>query len=174
MTSILYKLFSDLGFGGWAIVIVLISFFIDLTPGIKFNPITFIIKKMGDAFNHSVDSKLDVFETKINEKINLLEEQLKQLSEENNKQNELIINQGKSIDIAEVNRLKMEILDFSNRLSNKQKFTTEQYRTIMDCYTRYEHIIGLHEELSNGKINVEYDAIVLHYTTHKDDGEFMF
>lgn len=174
MASMLYKLFMDLGLGGWAIVAVVVTFFIDLTPGIKFNPIKFIFGKLGDAFNRSVDTKLDAFGEKIDQKIGEVETQLKELKRDNDKQNELILKQGKTIDITEMNRLKMEILDFSNRLSSKQKFSAEQYRSVIDCYTRYHQIIDQYEELSNGKIDIEYQIIVQHYMAHKDDGEFMF
>ena len=174
MTSILYKALTDLGLGDWALIIVVASLFVDLVPGIKFNPVRFIVKKLGDAFNHSVDKKLDELESKVNVRIDELESQLVQLKSKNETQFATINGLQKKIDVAEVNRLKMEILNFSNRLSQARKFTAEEYRTIMDCYTRYHDIIDLYEDMSNGKIDVEYNYIEKHYMDHKDEGEYMF
>lgn len=175
MTSVLYKALTDMGLGDWALVVVVISLFIDFVPGIKFNPVRFVFKKFGDAFNHSVDKKLDELESKVNVRIDALDSQLSALKDENDSQYESIKELQKNVDVAEVNRLKMEILNFSNKLSQQhQKFTAEEYRTIMDCYTRYHIIIDRYEELSNGKIDVEYGYIEKHYMDHKDEGEYMF
>lgn len=175
MTSILYKALTDMGFGDWALVIVIFSLFVDLVPGIKFNPISFIFKKMGDAFNHSVDKKLDELESKVNLRIDSIEEQLANLKNDNNIKENSIKELRRVIDIAELDRLKLKILDFSNQISQQQrKFTAEEYRTIMDCYTRYHTIIDCYDDLSNGKIDVEYNYIEKHYTDHKDNGEYMF
>jgi hypothetical protein len=170
----LYRFFSDLGLTDWAIIVVVITFFIDLTPGIKFNPVTFIIKKLGEAFNHSVDKKLDELETKVDSKISNVETQLNELKDKTSKQYDLLQEQRKDLDTAEVNRLKKEILEFSNQLSQGKKFTIEEYRTIMDCHKRYEDIVDKYQDLTNGRIDPEYNAILKHYEEHKECGQYMF
>ncbi len=244
MASLLYTVMKDLGFGDYALIIIVLTLFVDLTPGIKWNPIKFIFKKLGDAFNHSIETKINSLEekrnqeiTEIKEKIHSLEEQEKEqsklikdqvklmesyndekikitqsivdlqlhtseqsilmkryteyidaaekdraslrrnisiLQEQNKKQFNLLEKQSRDIDVAEVNRLKMEILNFSNRLGNKQTFTAEEYRTIMDCYTRYHTIIDKYSDMNNGKIDIEYGIIKKHYEQYKDSGEYRF
>lgn len=185
MVSTLYNMLKDFGLGNLAAVIVIISLFVDLTPSIKLNPLKWIFNQFGTAFNHSVDKKIDAFRDEMNEKINKmecqlnsrmdsLEKQIEKIDDRQDEQNKMLKQQARDIDIAEIDRLKSSILDFSNRLSQGQKFTAEEYHTVMDRYTQYENIIAKYEDLSNGKIDIEYNIIVDHYTKHKDCGEFMF
>lgn len=174
MTGLLYDLFKDFGMGHIAVIIVVLSLFIDLTPGIKWNPICYIAKKIGSAFNHSIDKKIEEFGKVTNQRIDEIEKRIEDIQKDTESNNELLQIQSRSIDVAEVNRLKKEILEFGNKLSHKQKFTIEEYRTIMDCYKRYHDIIDKYEDLENGKIDIEYELIVSHYKEHKDSGEYMF
>lgn len=185
MASVVKEVLSDFGLGNAALIVLILSLFIDLTPGIKFNPIKWIIKQFGDAFNHSIDKKMDQLKTDmsgkmdemnedLSQKIDNINEEIKDIKERQIEQEKSILRQEKEIDVAEVNRLKQEILNFSNRIFRKQKFTSEEYRTIMDSYTRYENIIEKYEDLHNGKIKIEYEIIIKHYEEHKDDGEYMF
>lgn len=174
MAGMLYNIFSDFGLGEWTIVVVVLSLFIDLTPGIKFNPIKFIVKQIGTAFNHTVDKKLDQFDEKVTGRIDSIDDQLSNLKEENTIQSHNFESLKRDVDIAELNRLKLQILDFSNRLSRRQLFTTEEYRTVMDSYSRYHEIIDRYDDLTNGKIDAEYNYIVKHYMENKDKGEYMF
>jgi hypothetical protein len=167
MISILYKFFCDFGLTDWAVFIVVVSLFVDITPGIKFNPVSFVVKKLGEAFNHSVDKKLNELEDKVDDRLSSLETQITELSNQSAKQQ-------RAIDVAEVNRLKKEILDFSNRLSRGQTFTAEEYRTVMDCHKRYHDIIKKYDDLTNGRIDPEYNVIIKHYENNKECGKYMF
>lgn len=169
----LYKILVGMGVTDWAVLVLVIGLFVDISK-IKFNPIQFIVGHLGNAFNKSTFEKLDKIETEMNERIDKLEEQFKEMKKE---QNDLRVTQKeieRSADLAELQTLKNRILDFSNKLSMKQKFTLEQYRTIMDDYARYHHIIDKYDDLINGKIDVEYNTILTHFNTYKECGEFMF
>lgn len=172
--SFLYNALKDFGLGNAAIIVFIISLFIDLTPGIKFNPIKWIIKQFGTAFNHSIDKKIESFNEDLKIKFENIEKDIDEIKKKQEEQSKQMKQQEKDIDIAELNRLKQEILDFSNRLQQKQKFVAEEYRTIMDCYSRYHGIIDKYEDLENGKIDPEYQYILNHYLDHKDDGDYMF
>ncbi|MCM1215997.1 MAG: hypothetical protein NC548_15930 [Lachnospiraceae bacterium] len=185
MASMIMEVLSNFGLGNVALIVLIFSLFIDLTPGIKFNPIKWIIKQFGDAFNNSIDKKVDQMKTEVSSKmdamnedlsnkIDVINDEIKDIKKRQIEQEKSILRQEKEIDVAEVNRLKQEILNFSNRLFRKQKFTSEEYRTVMDSYTRYENIIEKYDDLQNGKIKIEYEIIIKHYEEHKDDGEYMF
>lgn len=185
MADMLSDVLTNLELGNVALIIFIFSLFIDLTPGIKFNPIKWIIKQFGEAFNHSIDKKMDSLKDDMTQKIDSMNDALsvkindvnKEIEDIKEKQIEhenLIKAQQKNHDIDEVERLKKDILDFSNRLFRKQKFTLEQYHTIMDTYKRYERIIDKYDDLENGKVDTEYEVIINHYEAHREDGEYMF
>ena len=185
MSGMIYDWLKDMGAVDWAVVVIIVSLFIDLTPGIKFNPVQFVIKHIGSAFNNSVEKKVDAMKTEMYEKIDTMNKQmderiddldtkLDEVKEEQQEIKDMQQEQARSIDESEVNRLKCEILSFSNSLICGSKHTTEEYHTVMDQYTSYHKIIAKYDDMSNGKIEVEYENIVSHYTKHEGSGEYMF
>lgn len=156
-----------------AIFTTFISIFIEVIP-VKINPISFLFNKIGSAFNHSVDARIEEYDQILQSKIDNINQQILELRDQNKEQYELLKTQSRDIDVAEVNRLKLEILNFGNKLSQQKKFTAEEYRTIMDCYTRYHDIIDKYDDLQNGKIDVEYNTIVNHYSQYSECGDFRF
>lgn len=159
--------------GDIALFITFISIFIEVAP-FKINPISYLFKKIGSAFTHSVDARIEEYDSILQTKIEDINLQITELKQQNKEQYKLLKEQSRDIDIAEVNRLKLEILNFGNKLSQQKKFTAEEYRTIMDCYTRYHDIIDKYDDLQNGKIDVEYNTIVHHYERYNGSGEFRF
>lgn len=159
--------------GDVMLFVTFVSIFLEVTP-IKFNPLSFLANKIGTAFHHSVDSRIEEYDRTLQEKIDKIDQQIDELQKQNKEQFKLLQNQSRDIDVAEVNRLKLEILNFGNKLSRQYKFTAEEYHTIMDCYTRYHDIIDKYDDMQNGKIDVEYKTIVTHFSQNKDSGEFRF
>ena len=185
MTSVIYNALKDIGGVNIAIIFLIITLFIDITPGIKFNPVQFVIGKIGKAFNSSVDKKLDEFKGDVYEKIDNLEEKMDQrmdslegrIDELQSEQAEVAKRQARqerSLDEAEITRLKRAVLEFSNRLTKSEKFSAEEYHTVMEQYTRYHQLIDKYDDMQNGKIDIEYNLIVNHYKTNKECGEYLF
>lgn len=174
MISMLYNLCKDMGAGDWVAVVFVFALFIDLTPGIKFNPIMFIVKKAGKAFNNSIDVKIDAFGKEMNDRVDEINGKIEALDTRIDSLEESSVSIARSVDVAEVNRLKLEIMSFSRALSQNQRFSSEQYHTMMDNYQRYHNIIDKYEDLENGKIDVEINVIRDHYEKNVLSGEYLF
>jgi hypothetical protein len=58
MLEAIAKVLLSMGFGQYALILLIISIFIDITPGIKVNPIKAIFKFIGKYFNSSIEKEI--------------------------------------------------------------------------------------------------------------------
>lgn len=167
----IYKALSSLGYTKGAIIILLLGIFIDINPGIKFNPIKAIFRYLGNAFNSTIKTELDELKANMNAKID-------DIKSEQNEQREaldkIILNDQNK----EIQRLRWEIIDFNNGIMNEVRHSREQYRHVLDAFDKYMKII---EEVGVS-VDSEYyrsvkedgDHIRAHYEEHKDGKELYF
>lgn len=132
--------------GGIAIVIVFFSIFVEITP-IKINPLSFIIKWIGDCFNRDTRDKLSSISLQLDDLSN-------------------------RIDKIEINDMRSSILDFANSCMNERKHTKEEFEHAIDLYTSYEKIIE-DRGIKNGRIDLAYQYISDLYTTCLKENSFL-
>ena len=63
-----------------------------------------------------------------------------------------------SVDQNEIDRLRWEILDFSNSCQNGRRHTREEFDHIIKMHEKYESILTRRNE-SNGQVDMAYDYI---------------
>lgn len=185
MVGTVYNALKDIGFGNLALAFVVLSLFVDLVPAVKFNPVRYVINLFGNAFNKSMDNKMDEFkddmysridtlESSMNDRMDVIEENIKELKDGQEKLSDMQSDLSRALDESEIDRLKSSVLSFSNRLSRGEKFTLEEYRAVMDQYAAYHNLIEKYADLQNGKMDIEYETIVDHFTKYKECGDYMF
>ena len=167
----LYKVISSLGYTKGAIIILLLGIFIDINPGIKFNPIKAIFKYLGKAFNSTVEKELNDFKAGINAKIDEIQ------SEQNEQRaalDKIILNDQNK----EIQRLRWEIIDFNNGIMNEVRHSREQYRHVLDAFDKYIAIVsevGISVDSEYYRsVKEDGDHIRAHYEDHKDGKELYF
>ena len=141
----IYRALSSLGFARWALIILLIGIFIDINPGIKFNPIKAIFKYIGKSFNASMQNDLNDLRTEMTAKIQEL--QSEQVAQREALDKIILDQQNK-----EIQRLRWEIIDFNNGIINEVRHSRQQYRHVLDAFEKY---------------NKDFDFI-LNYFEHSD------
>lgn len=119
--------------GNATLLLVGLSAFVEITP-IKFNPITAILRWLGNRFNGPVMEKLA--------------EQDKAMEEIRD-----------VVDDNEIDRIRWEILDFANSCRQGKKHTMGEFVHIIDLNTKYHNILD-RRKLKNGQIDLEYKYIV--------------
>ena len=146
-------------FSFWGIVLFLASWGIELTPKIKWNPWTALIKWVGSKFNTHIDSKLET----VREEIKTVDTKVTKV------QTELTKHMAESEKKA-LQDTRNTILDFSNACMNGRRHTKEQYEFMINQCDKYEEYIN-ENKVKNGVIETAIKEIRRLYDEriHKND-----
>lgn len=153
-------------------ILVFLGFFIELVP-IKINPISFItnilfkpIREEMKAMKTELNNNINSVKTELENKIDKIQ---KALETEQKTTAELI----QSTELAEISRLRWEIIEFANSIDNAQLHVRDEYRHIFDSNRRYHNLIKKYN-LENGIVDEEMDKIKNHYDENKDTTSVYF
>ena len=132
--------------GNATLLLVVLSAFVEITP-IKINPITDFLRWLGNKFNGPVLEKL-------------------------NAQDEAMVEIRDVVDDNEIDRIRWEILDFSNSCRQGKKHTLDEFVHIIELNEKYHKILD-RRELTNGRIDLEYSFIVKIYEECQEKDSFL-
>ena len=168
--DVISKILTSLGLGDYALIVLFLGIFIDITPGIKLNPVKAIFKYLGKSFNSSIETEISELKDDVNKKFTELQKEQKR---QKNALDRIIIDgQDK-----EINRLRWEIIDFDNGIQNKVKHSKEQYRHILNQFSRYKLVmneIGITSDEYYHDVIQHGNSIQKHYEDRSDSGEAFF
>lgn len=119
--------------GDVTLLLVAISAFVEITP-IRINPISSVLKWLGNKFNGAVLAKLS-------------------------EQDKAMVEIRDTVDDNEIDRIRWEILDFSNSCRQGKKHTLDEFVHIIELNEKYHKILE-RRKLTNGRIDLEYSYIV--------------
>lgn len=131
----------------WSFVLFVIGMFIQITPAIKFNPITALFKWIGKAINGEVLQRIAGLETRADE-------------------------QRRSIDENEMDRIRWEVLDFANDCRNDVKHTKDEFEHIIALDTKYHDLLKKYDQ-KNGVFDAEYEYILELYHKCQRNNTFL-
>ena len=120
-----------------------LSVVVEITP-IKINPWSKILKSVGKIMNQDLCVEMK----NINEKLKVVSSR---------------------VDENEIDRIRYEILDFSNACRNNREHSKDQFQHVIDINKKYHKILE-ENGLENGIIDVEYDYILRVYKDCQDNG----
>ncbi len=135
----------------------LASVFIEITP-IKFNPLSFALKWAGSklASGFAAELKQDIAEIKTDTA--MLKESVENIDNK--------------VDNNEIDRIRWEVLDFTNSCRNKRKHTKEEFHHIMSLDEKYHDILEWRGK-ENGQIDMASKYIHDLYWKCLTDGGFL-
>ena len=153
-------------------IIIFLSIFVEISP-IQINPITLL----SSIIFKPLRDDMKKMKTEINERIDNIKDELKtdidSIREQQEKEKIQIKELIKSNELAEISKIRWEILEFSNSLDNNQKHIRDEYRHIIDDRKRYLYLIDKYE-LANGLIDEEFEKIKNHYDANKSGSAMYF
>lgn len=116
---------------------------IDLTPQIKFNPIRWIFRQIGNLFFADTNKRIEDISKKL--------EDVEKKVDENKKE----------VDIVRMKTIRSTILDFANCIEKRQR-TEDECDEIFELYEEYESLL-LKYDMKNGRTNHAMDKIQTYY-----------
>ena len=133
--------------GHWAFCAFVLTIFVDLTPGIKWNPIKAIFGWIGKLINKGVLEQITSLKGEVNE--------IKDQVQANEK-----------------DRIRFEVLSFANSCRNKVKHTKDEFQHIIDINDKYENLLKATED-KNGVFVEEYKYIMEIYHRCQQENSFL-
>lgn len=138
-------MFSDI-FGVATTVAVFLSLFIEIAP-IKVNPISWVLKYCGQQINADVKAEIDSLKSSLND----IDDRVVQ---------------------GEIDRIRYEILSFSNSCRKKQKHTRDEFVHIIELNQKYHRLIA-EKQIKNGQLDIEYEFIESVYKKCLENNSFL-
>lgn len=127
-------------------VFLIFSIFIQITP-IKWNPISSLIKWIGENLTHDINNKIDDIADQVSDL------------------------QG-NVDANEKDRIRWEILDFANSCRHGDKHSQDEFRHISDLHDKYKALLKKTDD-QNGVFDTEYEWIQSIYKDRLSKNDFL-
>ena len=153
-------------------IIVVIGNFVEITP-IKINPISWLGKIIFRPIRDDMKQMKEELNNKIESVEKNLKEEIEQVKAEQHRENSRIDDLIRSNEMAEISRIRWEIIEFANSIENGQLHIRDEYRHIKDDNRRYHHLIEKYD-LQNGVFDEEMEKIEKHYEENKDTSSVYF
>lgn len=143
--------------------LVVIGYFVEVSK-IKINPLSFILTRLGNAFNKPT---LDLM--KEHEKSNRMEMDafLHSLKDIQKEQTHI----SRKVDVNEAKRLRKEIMDFAAAVRRREYKSEESYKNIICAHDEYHKLIES-TGITNGVVDEDYAFIVKVYRNCSVTGQF--
>lgn len=147
-------------------IFVILSIFIEITP-IKINPISLLLNLLFKPIRKDISDMKSVMESNMDTLKSDLQSDIQNVINQQNNELTTIDKVLESQDLAEMSRIRWEIIEFSNSIENGQLHKRDEYRHIKDDNKKYHQLIEQYH-LENGIIDEEMENINSHYEQHKD------
>lgn len=153
-------------------IIVFLSIFLEISK-VKISPISSLIKFVFKPIRKELEAMREEFKKEIENLREDLTSQIESLREDQEENKKAVNEMIKSNEMAEISRIRWEIIEFSNSLKNGQLHVRDEYRHIKDDHRKYEILIEKYN-LENGITTEEMENIITHYEQNKHTNSVYF
>ena len=138
----------------WAFCVFVLGIVIQITPAIKWNPQTALVKWLGKVIIQPAMDKLKEMQSKIDQ----IEIEQKLLRAERKAD--------------EKDRIRYEVLEFANSCRNDRRHTRDEFQHIIDMNDKYEKLLKETND-TNGVFTEEYKYILNLYHKCQAENDFL-
>lgn len=149
----------------WGLIVIVLSFVIDWTPKIKWNPWKSFFGWVGDLLTKEVRSEISGFKTEVRNEISGLKLDVASVAAEQKRQKE-------EADENEMDRIRSEVLDFANSCRLNRRHTKEEFDHIFALNDKYSHLLEQTGQ-QNGRFEEAYDYIRILYRRCMEQNDFL-
>lgn len=181
------SILEAIGHENIALAILFLSIFIDISPGIKFNPWKWLFGKIGKYINGSIEHEIAGFKKDVYAKIDDLkttqQKEFDEIREEQRNQADTLKSLITDMKYKEISRIRWDVINFRTRIQHGDKYPREQYRHIVDEAEKFMRMVS-GEGDSEDKLMVDPEDIIKieesieeikkHYESHKNSDSASF
>lgn len=121
----------------WIALLLCISLLIEITP-IKFNPLSWIAKKLGDAFNKAVMKEIGDLKTEMGKEIGKINTEVEKVNKEVKGIKKDVSDIREEAKEREATNRRTRILEFGDEILHGNKYSKEHFDQILLDVTSYE------------------------------------
>jgi hypothetical protein len=156
----------------WVALLIALSLLVEITP-IKINPLSWLAKKIGQAFNGEVMNKISNLEAKMDNKIGTLKTEMGNVNKEV---------QGIKKDVADIREEAKEreatnrrtrILEFGDEILHGVDYSKEHWDNVLRDITAYENYCDEHHNYMNNVAKATIKHIKNLYYKHLEEDSFL-
>ena len=125
---------------------VVLSIFVEITP-IKINPVSTLLKFIGSNINADLKAEISAVKDTVQKVDN-------------------------KVDDNEIDRIRWEILEFSNSCRNGKRHTKEEFDHVINLNQKYHRILDEREE-ENGQVDLAFEYIRKIYCKCLENNSFL-
>lgn len=145
----------------WVILLIIFSLLVEITP-IKFNPLSWLAKKIGKAFNGDVMKEIGSLKTEIGNVKSEVKEIKKDVADIREEAKE-----------REATNRRTRILEFGDDVLHEVDYSKEHWDQILLDITAYENYCDEHPRYMNNVAKATIKHIKHMYDKHLDEDSFL-
>lgn len=145
----------------WIALLLCLSLLVEITP-IKFNPLSWLAKKLGSAFNGEVMKEIGNLKTEmgsVNKEVKDIKKDVTDIREEAKER--------------EATNRRSRILEFGDEILHEVDYSKEHWDSVLLDITEYEHYCDDHPHYMNNVAKATIRHIKHMYDKHLDEDSFL-
>lgn len=153
-------------------IIIFLGLFVEFSK-IKINPISAILKFIFKPIRKEITDFREEMRIDMENLRKELKEEINSIRLDQEKEQETLNELIYANEMAEISRIRWEIIEFANSIGNGQIHLRDEYRHIKDDYNKYKSLIKKYD-LKDIDVDEEMEKIEKHYKDHKDTPNLLF
>lgn len=167
----LFCLFKD-HTSWWIALLICLSLLIEITP-IKFNPLSWIAKKLGEAFNRAVMKEIGDLKTEMGKEIGKINTEVEKVNKEIKGIKKDVADIREEAKEREATNRRTRILEFGDEILHEVDYSKEHWDQILLDITAYENYCDEHPRYMNNVAKATIKHIKHMYDKHLDEDSFL-
>lgn len=156
----------------WIALLVLLSLLVEITP-IKFNPWSWLARKLGQAFNGSVMQEIGSLKTEMGKEIGTLNTEMGSVKKEVKDIKKDVADIREEAKEREATNRRARILEFGDEILHEVDYSKEHWDSVLMDISAYEHYCDDHPHYMNNVAKATIKHIKHMYDKHLDEDSFL-
>ena len=156
----------------WIALVLCLSLLIEITP-IKFNPWSWLAKKLGSAFNGEIMKEINNLKTKMDEEIGTLKTEVSGIDQKVKDIKKDVADIREESKEREATNRRARILDFGDEILHEVDYSKEHWDSVLMDISAYEHYCDDHPHYMNNVAKATIKHIKNMYAKHLEEDSFL-
>ena len=156
----------------WVVFLIAISLLVEITP-IKINPLSWIAKRIGKAFNGDVMNEIGNLKTEMSKEIGTIKTDMGSVNKEVKEIKQDVADIREEAKEREATNRRARILEFGDEILHEVDYSKEHWDSVLMDISEYEHYCDDHPHYMNNVAKATIKHIKHMYDKHLEEDSFL-